>query len=76
MFKNTNLKEFISVILLCATVQEVLDKCESDSEKGFVYERLWDLVIKFGFCVIFSNSQYTHKMGNANLANTSRRLTQ
>ncbi len=30
---------------------------ENPCIKGYVYERLWDLVIKFGFCNEFSNEK-------------------
>ncbi len=61
-----SLKEFILTITSCNTIDDVLQKYESASEKGFVYERLWDIIIKFGFCSKFPNFKFTHKLGNMN----------
>ncbi len=36
------------------------------SLKSFGFERLFDIVIKFGFCDIFSNSEFSHLIGNSN----------
>lgn len=35
---------------------------------GYIFERLFDVVIKFGFCDIFPNSEYIHLIGNSNNA--------
>ena len=47
-------------------VSSIIDKYNTDSEKGFIFERLWDIVIKFGFCDIFPNTKYKHIIGNVN----------
>lgn len=47
-------------------VDHIIDKCTSRSKKGFVYERLWDLVFKFGLHAEFSNKDYNHIIGNIN----------
>ena len=65
-FTNTNLNDFIKNIIKCDNIDDILDKCKNQSLKGFVFERLWDLIIKFGFCPIFPNSQFCHKIGNSN----------
>jgi len=59
-------EEFIRRIITFDTVDSILDTCEKQSEKGFIYERLWDICIKFGFCNHFQNSTYTHMTGNVN----------
>lgn len=61
-----SLKEFILFIQTCNGIDDILQKYESASEKGFIYERLWDIIIKFGFCSKFPNSRFTHKIGNMN----------
>lgn len=61
-----DLKTFISFIQTKDNVDDILSSFESQSEKGFVYERLWDVIIKFGFCPKFPNSKFTHKIGNMN----------
>lgn len=50
------------------TVLEIIDEYKTQSKKGYVFERLWDLVIKFGCCEHFPNSQYTHHVGNCNIS--------
>jgi hypothetical protein len=62
---NTNLKDFINIIIKYDNINDILDKCKTQSEKGFLYERLWDICIKFGFCSIFPDSSYIHKIGNS-----------
>jgi hypothetical protein len=65
-FTDIRLDEFINNIIICNSIDDILDKCKTQSIKGFVFERLWDIIIKFGFCPIFSNSKFIHKIGNAN----------
>ena len=65
-FTDIRLDEFINNIIKCNSIDDILDKCKTQSLKGFVFERLWDIIIKFGFCPIFSNSKFIHKIGNAN----------
>ena len=60
------LNEFLEKILLCKSVNGILNGYKTSSEKGYVYERLWDIIIKFGFCENFKNSRYIHKIGNVN----------
>ena len=61
-----NIKEFIEYILDFENVNDILDTYESQSEKGFIFERLFDIIIKFGFCDIFNNTDFTHLTGNSN----------
>ena len=60
------ISNFIDTIKQTCELKKIIDKYESDSEKGFIYERLWDIVIKFGFCDIFPNVKYKHIIGNVN----------
>ncbi|ARF11535.1 restriction-modification methylase [Klosneuvirus KNV1] len=60
------LLDFIQLIINSNTVDDVLNNFSTQSEKGFAYERMWDLIIKFGFCPTFPNSKYTHMNGNFN----------
>ena len=64
-----NIEEFIPYITKFENVNSILDTCKNQSEKGFIYERLWDVCIKFGFCNHFSNSTFTHMIGNVNNGN-------
>ena len=61
-----NVKEFIEYIKDKDKIDDILNEYETQGEKGFIYERLWDLVIKFGFCPIFPNSKYQHINSNIN----------
>ena len=61
-----NLQDFILYILEKNTITDILDDFETQSEKGYVYERLWDLIIKFGYCPTFPNSKYKHIISNVN----------
>ncbi len=47
---SIKLIDFIKDIIDCDSIDSIIDKYDEQSMKGFVYERLWDLVIKFGFC--------------------------
>ena len=65
-FANMNISDFIDHIINYDNVDDILNTCKTQSDKGFVYERLWDICIKFGFCSIFPNSEFLHKIGNMN----------
>ena len=49
-FTNMNIKDFIDYIITFDDVDDILENCKTQSEKGFIFERLFDIVIKFGFC--------------------------
>jgi hypothetical protein len=55
-----------------ATLQELMNyitgrtKAETQSKRGNVFEKVWDLVIKFGFCPDLQNDTYDHYVGNVN----------
>jgi len=63
-----NIKTFIDYIITFDNVDHILDTCKTPQDKGFIFERLFDIVIKFGFCSYFTNSNYKHLIGNANTA--------
>ena len=69
MMKNMNVEEFIAHITTFESVDSILVTCKNQSEKGFIYERLWDVCIKFGFCNHFQKSDFTHMIGNMNTGN-------
>ncbi len=64
-FSKMTVDAFIKYMITCDTVDVILDSCKTQVEKGFIYERLWDICIKFGFQ--FDASQYTHMVGNVNI---------
>lgn len=65
---NTNkpILEFIKEIIKYDNVDDILNTCNMQSECGFIFERLFDIVIKFGFCPLFLNTDYYHLVGNSN----------
>jgi SAM-dependent methyltransferase len=67
-FINMNIKDFIDYIITFDNIDDILDNCKTQSEKGFLFERLFDIFIKFGFCSIFPNSNFIHLIGNSNNA--------
>jgi hypothetical protein len=67
-FTNMNIKDFIDYIITFDNVDDILENCKTQSEKGFIFERLFDIVIKFGFCDVFTNSNFNHLSGNSNNA--------
>jgi hypothetical protein len=65
-FNNINIREFIEYIISYNNIDEILNTCQTQSQKGFIFERLFDIIIKFGFCNLFNNSEYYHLYGNSN----------
>ena len=63
-----NIKNFIDYIITFDNIDNILENCKTQSEKGFIFERLFDIVIKFGFCNIFTNNNFYHLIGNVNNA--------
>jgi hypothetical protein len=66
MFANMNLIDFIEYIIIFDNVINILKTCDNQSEKGFVFERLFDIIIKCGFCDKLPNNKYNHMIGNSN----------
>ena len=67
-FTNMIINDFIEYIITFDNIDDILDNCKTQSEKGSIFERLFDIVIKFGFCNIFTNSNFNHLYGNSNNA--------
>jgi hypothetical protein len=67
-FTNMIIKVFIDYIIKFDNIMDILDTCKTPQDKGFIFERLFDIVIKFGFCDVFTNSNYKHLIGNVNNA--------
>ncbi len=65
-FTNTTIEDFIEIIRKYEDIQEILNLSDDVREQGFIYERLWDICIKFGCCELFTNQQYKHLIGNVN----------
>ena len=65
-FTSMKVSEFIRFITTFNTVDKILDKCKTQSDKGFVFERIWDICIKFGYCEYFPQSDFKHMIGNVN----------
>jgi len=67
-YNELNLVQFIDMIIKHDTIDDILDTCEFQCQKGCVFERICDLIIKFNFCETFPSSKYKHMIGNANNA--------
>ena len=63
-FIDMSVKDFINNIIKFKNVEEILKLGKEQRDKGFIYERLWDIVIKLGHCSKFPNSKFIHKIGN------------
>jgi hypothetical protein len=64
--------ELFTRIKSATTFAELLQKVDSDSKKGNVFEKVCDLIIKFGFCPSLPNESYDHYDGNANLCKLNK----
>ncbi len=64
--------EFIENIKTTSTLDELMNsvsgktKTETQSKKGNLYEKIWSIVIKTGFCDYLPNDRYDHYDGNMN----------
>ena len=65
-YVNMILDDFVKEVIKYDDINSIIDNCKTQSDKGFVFERICDLIIKFGCCERFSNLDYTHKIGNVN----------
>ena len=65
-FKEKSIDEFIKYIIKFGSIDDILDSLKSYSEKKIIYELIWNVIIKFGFCGLFDNKEYLHKLGNIN----------
>lgn len=71
----TSLEEFVMTLSQFENVEDILSKYPLRNDKGFVYERLWDLVIKFGCCPRFPGTEYIHLHGNFQIAKKLNEVT-
>ena len=61
-----------------STVDELLQSIQGETSttiqsiKGGLYEKIWDIIIKFGCCSIFTNDTYDHYTGNINTCNITK----
>jgi len=58
------LNKFIPIILKYDNINHILDDCNTQADKGSVYERLFDILIKLGFCDKFKKTDYISLIGN------------
>ena len=67
-FNNMNIKKFINHIKEVDNVDSILQECKTATEKGHIFERLYDIVIKFGYCDKFPRSNFNNFIGNSSTA--------
>ena len=60
------IKDFINKIITFNSIDEILTTYTTPSDKGIIFEKIFDIIIKFGFCDKFSNSHFNHLIGNVN----------
>ena len=61
-----NLIHFVKFILHFDNVKNIIDFFKTDCERGFAFERLFDILIKLGFCDEFPNNKFINLIGNMN----------
>jgi hypothetical protein len=59
------IKQFSSVVSILQTIK-LASPTETQSKRGNIVEKLWDIVIKFGFCPLLPNDIYNHFEGCVN----------
>ena len=75
VYHNFTILEFIIFIEPFQTANEILNFPEwNNSKKGFIYEKLWDIVLKCGCVDEFPNNEYFHYEGNP-LRNSFKNIT-
>jgi hypothetical protein len=60
------IKDLIEYVITFDNIDDILDTYKTQSMKGIIFERLFDIIIKFGFCDKFNNSNFNHLIGNSN----------
>lgn len=63
-----NIYEFVNHIIKFKNVDDILNSYNTQSEKGIVFEKLFDVIIKFGLCNIFPKTDFNYLLGNSNNA--------
>ena len=48
-FTNMNLDDYIKCIIEYKSIDDILDKCKSQSMKGYLFERCFDILNGFEF---------------------------
>ena len=65
-FTKMKVDEFINKIIEYDNIDKILDTCDTQGNKGNIFERIGNTIIKFGFFDNFPNSQFSHMTGNVN----------
>ena len=66
MFEKMNGLELFEKIKRASTFIALVNEELTASKRGNVFEKVIDLIIKFGFCPNFPNNEYAHYEGNVN----------
>jgi len=64
--RNNKLIKLVKFIKI-SDLETLLNKYNEASKKGYLYEKLWDIIIKCGYCPHFNSSLFQHMDGNINL---------
>ena len=75
--ENSTLYDFISHIINFNSVDDILNECKNKSDKGFIFERLWDIIIKSNCCSKFNSLDFnfSHIIGNVNNAGIKKMIS-
>ena len=65
--RNNKLIKLIKSIKI-SNLETLLNKYNEASKKGYLYEKIWDIIIKCGCCINFNNNLFQHMDGNINLS--------
>ena len=57
---------FFDYIQTHDTAFDIINRFAEPRDKGNIYEKLWDIIIKTDSCDVFSNKDYIHMTGNNN----------
>lgn len=71
MFVLEDLVGLVRNLSLDEILDNVSGSCEAEcqSKRGNIYEKIWDIIIKFGICDLFPMDEYLHYYGNMNTRN-------
>tara|TARA_B110000967_G_C18896517_1_gene571073 strand:- start:371 stop:4549 length:4179 start_codon:yes stop_codon:yes gene_type:complete len=69
IFSKNNDYKLINLVksIKNSNLLNLMNKYSEPSKKGYLYEKLWDIIIKCGYCLHFNNSLFQHMDGNINL---------
>ncbi len=68
---SEKISEFLDRIINYESVHDILNSYKEQNVKGSIFESLFNILIKLGYCPLFPYSNYNHLVGNFNLGQLS-----